>query len=279
MRTLVSSLLFTSVSALTAAPAFADDTSVSFITLDGAADGSRVTADLALSTFDEATFARTSVFGQYVGATGFGGYAGIDAAMAFADDSDDSYESLGNLQVGGLLRRTVSPDLDIGLRAGLVLPTSSSEGFDGFAHVLATGIARPTDVVTAYPDATWLRVAASPTFHRGGFFARADLGVDIAVLDTDRIGFDAVGHANVGIGARTGNLSATAELQNVFVLGEDDSDFEDDMSLSERFIHTAGVSLRYHAASVEPFIAVSSPLDDDLRGDVVTVTAGIAAPL
>jgi hypothetical protein len=279
MRTLVSSLLLTSVTALTAAPALADGTSISFNTLDGVGDGSRVTADLALSTFDEATFVRTSLLGQYVGAAGFGGYAGIGAAMAFDDDSDDSYESLGNLQVGGLLRRTVSPELDVGVRVGLVLPTSSSEGFDGYAHVLATRFARPTDIVTAYPDATWLRVAASPTFHRGGFFARADLGVDVAVLDTDRVGFDALGHANVGIGGRTGNLSATAELQNVFVLGEDDDDFEDGMSLSERFIHTAGISLRYHAPTVEPFVAVSSPLDDNLRGDVVTVTAGIAAPL
>jgi hypothetical protein len=279
MRTLTSTLLVSSLSALVAVPASADDGAVSFATLDGAGDGSRLNAELSLARFEEATFARTSLLGQYVGAAGLGGYAGIDAVMAFDDESDDSYESLGNLQVGGLFRRSLGPALDVGARVGLVLPTASSEAFDGFAHIVATGIARPTDVVTSYPDATWLRLAASPTFHRGAFFARADVGVDVAILDAEQIGFDAVGHANLGIGGRTGKLSATAELQNVFVLGEERDELEDAMSLSDRFVHTAGVSLRYHASRVEPFVAVSSPLDDRLRGEVITVTAGITAPL
>jgi hypothetical protein len=161
-----------------------------------------------------------------------------------------------------------------------VLPTSSDD-FDAFANLLATAVARPTDYVTAYPDVTWLRAAVVPTFQRGALFVRADVGADIAVLDTEDVEYDVIGHANLGVGVRTGRVSITGELQNVAALGEsDDEEFgeDEDMDLSERFVHTAALSLRYHAPQVEPFIAVSSPLDDGARGEFVTVSAGISAP-
>jgi hypothetical protein len=281
MRTILSALLV-STTALVASPALADEpTATSFATVGSASDGSRVTADLGVTFADDLSVVRSTITGQYLGAAGLGGYVGISGALGSIDEEDsETLESLGNLELGGLYRRALTPELDLGLRLGVVLPTSSDD-FDAFANLLATAVARPTDYVTAYPDVTWLRAAVVPTFQRGALFVRADVGADIAVLDTEDVEYDVIGHANLGVGVRTGRVSITGELQNVAALGEsDDEEFgeDEDMDLSERFVHTAALSLRYHAPQVEPFIAVSSPLDDGARGEFVTVSAGISAP-
>lgn len=282
MRTILASLLASSA-ALVASPALADEpAATSFATVGSASDGSRVTADLAFTAGDGIDAVRTTINGQYLGAAGLGGYVGISGAVGIVDDFEDdseTVESLGNLELGGLYRRALTPELDLGLRLGVVLPTSS-EDFDAFANLLATAVARPTDYVTAYPEVTWLRAAVVPTFQRGALFVRADVGADIAILDTEYIEYAALGHANLGVGVRSGRVSVTGELQNVGVFGEDENEFEDseEMSLGERFIHTAALSLRYHAPGVEPFITVSSPLDEETRGEFVTVAAGVSAP-
>jgi hypothetical protein len=262
-------------SALFATPALAESPAA-FTAIDGSGDGSCVRADVAVSFGDGATFARSTILGQYIGAAGIGGYASIAATLAVADDSDRSFESLGNLQLGAIVQRSIGPELDVAVRAGLVLPTATAQEFDGVAQTMATRAARPSDVVTTYPEATWLRLGVAPTFHRGAFYARADAGVDVAILGADGVGVGAVGHVDLGVGLRKGRLSATAELQNMIELG---IDRDDDTSLAERSVHTAGVSLRYHAPWVEPFVALSSPLDDGRRGALVTITAGVAAPL
>jgi hypothetical protein len=262
-------------SALFATSAFAESPAA-FTAIDGSGDGSCVRADVAVSFADGATFARSTILGQYIGAAGIGGYAGIAATLAVADDSDRSFESLGNLQLGAIIQRPMGPALDLAVRAGLVLPTATAQEFDGVAQIMAATAARPSDVVTTYPEATWLRLGVSPTFHRGAFFARADAGLDIAILGTDRVGVGAVGHVDLGVGLRKRSLSATAELQNMIELGVDRGDGS---SLSDRSVHTAGISLRYHAPWVEPFVALSSPLDDGRRGALATITAGVAAPL
>ncbi len=222
--------------------------------------------------------ARTNLLGQYVGDHGFGGYAGIDAIMALFDDESRSfgdYEAIGNLQLGAIYQRTLSPTLDIGARVGVILPTSSDAGFEPLVHMAYTGVARPSDLATAVPDATWLRLGLSPTFHRGAFIARADVGLDVAVRDDHDV--PVLGHLNLGVGVQSGPITATAELQTVADLGGGDEDVHDDGGLSQRLAHTGGLAVRYHAAHVAPFLALSSPLDDGSRGEVLTVTAGLTA--
>jgi hypothetical protein len=283
MRTILSSLLV-STTALVASPALADEpAATSFATVGSASDGSRVTADLGITLGEDLSIVRSTITGQYLGAAGLGGYVGISGAVASVDGFEEdsgTLEALGNLELGGLYRRALSPELDVGLRLGVVLPTSTDD-FDAFGNLLATMVARPTDFVTAHPEVTWLRAAVAPTFQRGALFARADVGVDIAVLDTEEAEYDVIGHANLGVGVRSGRISITGELQNVAAFGEDDDEEfgeGEEMDLSERFIHTAALSLRYHAPNVEPFITVSSPLDEDTRGEFVTVSAGVSAP-
>jgi hypothetical protein len=282
MRTILTSLL-ASTAALVASPAFADEPAASsFATVGSASDGSRVTADLGITVGEDISVVRSTITGQYLGAAGLGGYVGINGAIASIDgleEDSETLESLGNLELGGLYRRALSPELDLGLRLGVVLPTSSDD-FDAIANLMATAVARPTDFVTAHPEVTWLRAAVVPTFQRGALFARVDVGADIAILDTESAEYDVIGHANLGVGVRSGRVSITGELQNVAAFGEDGEEFGEDevMDLSERFIHTAALSLRYHAPTVEPFISVSSPLDEETRGEFVTVAAGISAP-
>jgi hypothetical protein len=282
MRTLLSSLLATSA-ALVASPALADEpAATSFATVGSATDGSRVTADLGVTVGDQVSVFRSTITGQYLGAAGLGAYVGISGAVGTFElgEEGETLESIGNLELGGLYRRALTPELDLGLRLGLVLPTGT-EDFDAFGNLLATIVARPTDVVTAYPEGTWLRAAVAPTYQRDALFARADVGADIAIHDTDAVDYPVIGHANMGVGLRSGRYSVTGELQNVAAFGDDDDEFGEDeeMDLSERFIHTAALSFRYHAPKVETFLAVSSPLDEGTLGDYVTITAGVSAPL
>jgi hypothetical protein len=267
--------------AAVAGPAAAD-TAVqpAFAIMDSSADPSHVAADLAMSIKDgeDGAFTRANLRGQFVTPSGFGGYAAIAASTLAFGDNDGSDTAVGNLELGGVFQFRGSATSTIGLRAGLILPTGAEVGDDdesigGLVHSLSTVLSRPADAATAFSETTWLRVGVSPSFEDRGFFARADLGVDIPVLDDDVDDDETIGHVNVGLGFVQDRVSGTLELQNVFSLSDGDYDIE------ERFIHTGAVSVRYHAASVAPFVAVSLPLDDQFRGDFVMLMAGLSAPL
>ena len=291
MRTLVSSVLFSTALATVAAPAFADDaapsTTNAFATMDNTGDGSKLEAETSIVSFygedddddDELTLVRTSLLGQYLTPQGFGGYASLDVIHGFSDAFEDDYTELGNLQLGGLYQRTLSPNADLGVRVGLVLPTSTDDGTE-LLHVMGTMFSRPSEFATAVADSMWLRLGVSPTFHQGLFFARVDGGIDIPVMNPDRgddleVDLDPVGHVNAGVGVGSNGFVGTAELQNAFTFGEMDEN--DD--LGDRFVHTAALSARYQGKVVSPYVAASTPLDDFGLGEVFTVTAGISGKL
>ena len=126
-----------------------------------------------------------------------------------------------------------------------------------------TLIARPADLATAGPNTTWMRLGVSPTYHRGPVFLRTDLGVDVAVADAH--GANVLEHVNFGAGIEHKGFAATAELQTLFT------------TKGESF-QVAGLSARYQGKWVSPYAAVSTPLDDGVRGNVVTVTTGLTLP-
>jgi len=280
MRTLACSLLLTTASTALAAPAFAETPAApapAFAIMDNTGAPSQLDTDLAfmVPTDDEedgdGILLRMNLLGQYVAPGGFGGYAGIDVMQGLFDDSDDSYQAIGNLQLGGLFQRSLNPQVDIGARVGLILPTASDKGFDSLVHLIGTQVTRPADLATSAPDATWIRLGVSPTFHSGDVFLRTDAGIDVPVLDAENFKLDAIGHVNIGAGVRHDRLVATAELQSAFAIGS-----EDDV---ESLVHTGALSVRYHGATLAPFVALSSPLDDDLAGEIFAITVGLTAPL
>ena len=264
--TLVSTCLFASTSIAFATSAFADDAPAkpAFAMMDNTGDGSKINLDVTANIPTDGTNNgvpfRSSLLGQYVAPNGFGGYAGISASTLAFDDRSDNHVGIGNLELGGLYQHALSPDFDLGVRAGLIFPTGSQNlGL----HAGNTLLARPADLATALPDTTWLRLGISPTYHRGPVFLRTDLGVDVAVADAR--GANVLEHINFGVGIEHAGFAATAELQTIFT------------TEGESF-QVAGLSARYLGKHVSPYVAVSTPLDDRVRGEVVTVTTGLTFP-
>lgn len=272
MRTLPSLVTLAAIVA-TSAPAAAD-APVGFATLDHTGDPAKVDASLAYGALDDADEAllRIELHGQAVGRKGFGGYAGIAAAALIFDESDDGAEAVGDLQLGFLYQTRSSPSFDLGVRAGLVLPTGSDDD-DRIVYAASTLWMRPSDIATVAPDTTWLRLGASPTFHDEVLFLRADLGLDIPILDEDAVDGDLVGHLNVGAGIGGEAASVTAEIQTAFLIGADGED---------NVFHTGALSVRLRAGGATPYLAISTPLDDGDetfggRGDVITAMLGVSA--
>lgn len=247
-------------------------------TLDRATGETAAGADLSfVSDFDQGFVSRLDLHGQWMHASGFGAYGQLAVSRAFLDDNEltpltgkiDTI-SLSNLEVGGQYRRALSGELAVVAHAGLLLPTAQNE----FGAVLTNVISaqrRMTDLASAIPDLTALRLGVSPTWQRGAVFARADLGLDVVLDAGDAMESpDPVAHANLAIGARHGKLSGAAELVTVMTTGEVAEG-------SDRFVHTAAVSLRYDAGRFAPNLAIVTPLDDGGRGEVLAVGAGVSA--
>jgi len=260
--------MFVSTSIAFAAPAFADDAPAkpAFALMDNTGDGSKinldVTANIPTNGTDNGVPFRSSLLGQYVAASGFGGYAGISASALAFDHGSENHVGIGDFELGGLYQHALSSDFAIGVRAGLTFPTASQ---NLALHAGNTLIARPADLATAASNAAWLRLGVSPTYHRGPVFLRTDLGVDVAFIDDAR-DTPTLGHINFGAGIEHKGFAATAELQTIFT------------TKGESF-QVAGLSARYQGKWLSPYVAVSSPLDDGIRGNVVTTTAGLTIPL
>jgi hypothetical protein len=262
-------LVFTTVTVALTLPAHADDAAgPDFALMDHTGDGSHARFELAaVAVRDQADdpFLRTSVFGQYLHPSGFGGYAGLAmAAMPFVDDNHGDRVSVGNLELGTVFRRAVSSEMDVGVCGGLILPTANRDLISDadLIGVVTTLLSRPADLATTTSDITWLRLGVSPTIHSGLAALRLDIGVDIPISDSRST--DPLWHVNLGVGIKHQRFSATAELQNV--------------SIDRESFHNAALSLRY-LGKLSPYLAVLTPLDDWARGEVATIITGLTAAL
>jgi hypothetical protein len=279
MRPIRSALLLTLVPSL----ALADDRIHEFATLDRASGESGAAADLSYITGDlddlEGGISRLDLHGQYMHASGFGGYASFAVSKAFVDAKDAANQmfadvmgdatAVSNLELGAQYRRALRDDLTIVGHVGLVLPTAQSDDLGAVLTNVISVQRRFNDLVTAFPEITALRVGVSPMWHRGAVFARLDLGADIPVDEPEMVSTDPLIHANIAVGARSGKLSGALELVTVGTTG----DVGDD---EDRFLHTAAVSLRYNAGRFAPSLSVVTPVDAG-RGELITFGAGVAA--
>jgi hypothetical protein len=297
MRTshLVSSLV-SALTLTTTTAAFADDAddvasveAPAFTSFDRSAQGSHAGADLSFSFIDGlpgdasvGSVSRLDLHGAYVHESGFGGYGNLFVSKTFFNDetgfsSVNDQNALSNLELGGVYQRALRSDLDLSVHAGVTLPTADDDA--GRLVNLVSSYARFTDLVLAAPNTTWLRFGATPTYRKNGLFVRADVGLDVGLdndtdmdedLDDESDTIDPIAHANFGVGYAERRFAVSAELATFIDTGDA---FEDD----EQFIHTATLSAEYRAGMVTPHLAVSSVLDDEMRGEMVTVTAGVKA--
>jgi hypothetical protein len=262
MTSFVAALLFTTVTVALTTPAQADEAAVPiFALMDHTGDRSHARFEVAAGVLRGAaadTLFRTSIFGQYVHPSGLGGYAGLALGVIAFDDLQGDHVGLGNLDLGSVYRRTLSSTLDVGLRAGLILPTSNRPAIGLFC----TWLARPADLATVAPDATWGRFGVSPTVHAGPAALRVDVGVDIPIID--RRSLEPLWHANFGAGLAYRRFSAAAELQTV--------------TIGRVRQHNAALSVRY-PAKLSPYLAVSMPVDQSLRGEAFGIITGLTTSL
>ena len=236
--------------------------SPTFATMDRQDGESKIGGAIGWTFFDDDNFSdedinavRFDIYGHYVAPSGIGGYGQINMSSVFTDEDDES--AVGNVE-GGVVYVIRTGMHDIVLRGGITLPTADDDE-GAFANIFAT-YPRLTDLAMAAPETFWLRLSASPILRAGQFVFRIDGGIDFAV-SSDGEEPDPLGRLNVGGGIDTGGFVVLGELVTLTSLGDDDDAGGDE----EDFIHTAAISARFRAGSLEPGVALGFPLDEDIR--------------
>ena len=112
---------------------------------------------------------------QYAPASGVGGYA-----RAYVGGGDN-LPQFTNVELGGLYRLDRGA-VALAVRGGVVVPTGDD---DADALRSAAEVRRPSDLALGGIPAVALRVSAAPSYRRGVFVVRADVGLDL-VDDSDR---------------------------------------------------------------------------------------------
>lgn len=231
-----------------------------FATLDRMDGQSRWGIDGGLTFFDNranggnsAHGLRLDLHGQYVGQSGFGGYACVPVSWLLIDNANDQ-NGVGNIEGGVLYAIPAGQNFDVILRGGLTLPTANTDQ-GSLANILA-GYGRITDIALAAPQTTWARLSASPVVRSGRLFFRLDAGVD-APISSD-VNADSLLRLNVGVGFDTGTVAVAAELANVFDAGNTNS--AGDNSLS-----TLAVSAQFGSGSTVPMVALVLPLNNGVN--------------
>ena len=280
MRTLRTaiSLLLVSVAAPAAAqePDAPADPFPNLSTLDRTTDHTSFNGSLALSFFGDNgpdIAARVDLGGQYVTPQGFGGYAQLP--ITYLEGGDDSETELGNVELGGVYVAGAGEGLDVVIKGGLVLPTGPDD-LNFLVTYAGAAIPRLTDLISAAPDVTALRLNGSPLYRQGTFFVRGDLGIDIVIDEADGADSDPLIHINVAAGVQTGKVTIAGELVTLGTTGDVDED-------EGRFYHTAAATVGFDAGSVRPYGALVVPVDNDLATEfldgTLAIIAGIEVPV
>lgn len=227
-----------------------------FVTLDRTGEGSYAELAAGTSFFegDDPDFnTRVDLYGQYVTPSRAGGYAALPVSFLYNDDESET--AVGNLELGALYNLRASPRTAIALRAGVMLPTADDDP-GGILLNYLTAYSRFTDVASTRVDRTFLRLAASPTHRAGGFFLRADLGLDLVVDEPEGADSDPTLRVNLGAGFSNGAVAVMGELVSVGTTRESDPG-------DERFDHAVAVAVRGGMGSgIQGFAAVLFPLDE-----------------
>ena len=174
---------------------------------------------------------------------------------------------LGNAELGGVLRRPLSPELEGATHLGVTLPTApdrtlSSTEITGFANAYAIW-ARPNDFPLAAAEAVYVRGGVSPIYRSGEFFARGDAAVDVPLhsgADEDLLTY---GRLNGAVGGNLGNITAMLEVVNLIAFEKPEDD-EQDRLLTFLGVTMGGTVLaRWQIAG-----SILLPLDDQINDAV-----------
>ena len=240
-------------------------------TLDRGDGITKIGADLALSLIDGPYSAglRFEPYGQYITQLGLGIYGAFPITRSFGGSDapmqpHDTF-AIGDLDLGALYVIENSPDISWVFRGGVGFPIASDSGSAVVTNRLST-MPRLTDIALTVPDAFYVRLSVSPLIHIRRMYLRADLGIDIGSDDADLA--NELVRFNVGGGFDFGLIALGVELVNLYTL--------DDFGGNEKFFHTLTGTVRFMGERLQPFVAVGTPLDSTLRGNVgFYIAAGI----
>jgi len=210
---------------------------------------------------DDVTLLRFDLHGHYVDpGSHFGGY--FQVPYAYASGNDDSESAIGDAEIGGIFipAGLTTADHSLILHAGITLPTAPDELGPALIGAYAS-VLRVHDLYQAVPKGVSVRFGASPTFRSGNIYARADIGFDVNMDAAGDDTADPAMHVNAGVGVYvTPEASVTAEVASITVF--DDTEGDDDNLIN------GGISFRYNAGAVAPYLGVMVPFDDDVRDDL-----------
>jgi hypothetical protein len=102
-------------------------------------------------------------------------------------------------------------------------------------------------------ETTSLRAAVTPGWSDGRFFVRADAGIDLTIDTPDDGDSFQVAHLDGALGAVSGNVAGTLEMQNAWLMGDGDT---------LRVSHLAG-TVQYAARAVNVYGGVGKAFIED----------------
>jgi hypothetical protein len=241
-----------------------------FMTLDRMDSSTRVGIQVGWDKLDQVSvsdgfFMRYEPYGQYVFPGQAGGLYGHIPISHVFDFTGADATGVGNLDIGGFFMPTHSNELI--LRGGVAFATASTSANEEFAN-FETVFERLTDLLLAASHYTTFRVSASTVQEKDRLFFRGDLGFDLVIDkpagDNPTVFF----RGNLALGIRATGIDVTLELVNVGAVNGNVSG-----GLEQRFVHTAGLSLRTQGENQLHFGTVF-PLDGDVRGKIWILSAG-----
>jgi hypothetical protein len=244
--------------------------------LDRADGVNRAGIDLGWSSIDSTgsvdfTAMRLDLHGQWLHpGLGIGGYAILPVSYAKIDPEPGATNAewvLGGAEIGGVMRRSLSPEIEGVGHLGVTLPTApegtlSAAEITGFANGYAIW-ARPNDLPLAAAEAIYLRGGVSPIYRSGQLFLRGDFAVDVPLhsgADQDLL---TLGRMNGASGALIGGGAVLLEVVNLISFETPDDD-EDDRVLT--FIGVSGLFTVAGRWQIQP--ALLMPLDDEVNDAV-----------
>lgn len=235
-------------------------------TLDRGDGISKLGVDLGFDIVDGPYDAalRIEPYGQYITRIGLGIYGAFPIARSFGGaggtQPEDTF-AIGDLDAGLLYVWEPNPTLSWVFRGGIGLPIAS-DGADAVLTNFVASYPRYTDLALLAPNSFVVRIAVSPLIHADRLYARFDLGVDAGIDDNDN-GHELI-RFNLGGGIDLGAIALGLELVNMY-------DFDND---AEHFTHTVAGTIRIMGKSLQPLIAVGTPLDSSGR-DLVPFFASV----
>ena len=253
------------------------------------ADGvSRAGVDLGYSFVDtppevDLTAVRVDLHGQWLHPDlGLGGYAILPLSYGRVDPEVGATNAewvLGDVELGAVARRRLTPVLEAAGHLGVSLPTAPEGTFtateiSGFANEFAIW-ARPNDLALAYQEASFLRAGVSPILRSGQLFARGDLGVDVPLhsgVDEDLV---TIGHLGGAVGALVAGSAFMVEVMNLIAVEDPEGDDED------RVVTFLGLSAAFTVADRwQPTASLVLPLDDEINDAIdMALVVGVQALL